>query len=47
MSTFTPAILREYIDSIDAIFRGAVETGTLAEVYVGDRDALVSFFFRH
>jgi hypothetical protein len=42
MSTYTPALVRAYIDDLDAVFRAAVVQGTLKETLGKEMSRLVS-----
>jgi hypothetical protein len=43
MSAYTPELLRDYIDYVDAMVRDALENGKMGQIYAHDRYALVSF----
>jgi hypothetical protein len=45
MPTYTPSVLRAYIDDMDTIIREAIMDGTIKGVFARERNAAVSFFY--
>jgi hypothetical protein len=43
-SEYTPEMVRAYIDDLDAVYRQAIENGTLKDVFEQERSRIVSFF---
>lgn len=45
MSTYTPVIIRNYVDNLDTIMREAVKNDTLKQVFAEERTTLVGLRF--
>lgn len=45
MPAYTVAIVRSFVDDLDSIFRDGVKNGNIKEVYLREKNAVVSFRF--